>query len=82
MLLFGLFLPACIPLYLAGARIAVSTVGAVTSGVAAARTPVGVEVPQEHAALLAAYVHCLKQREITPGVDCSPYRAAVEAGAR
>lgn len=81
-LLSMLLLPACIPLYMAGARMAVSTVGAVTSGVTAAGAPAGVQVPQERGALLEAYVNCLKQRETTPGVDCTPYRTAVEASAR
>ncbi|MCS6926236.1 MAG: hypothetical protein NZ578_10105 [Candidatus Binatia bacterium] len=58
---------------------AVSTVGAVASGVA---TPKGAPVPQERGALLEAYMNCLKQRQGNPRVDCTPYRAAVEAATR
>jgi hypothetical protein len=47
-----LFLPGCIPLYLAGARAVVSTIGGVASGVRAAGTPAEAELPQETAALL------------------------------
>jgi hypothetical protein len=72
-------LSACLPLYMAGARMAVSTVAVVASGVTAAGTPTGPQVPQERAALLEAYVSCVKQREKTPGIDCTRYRTAVEA---
>lgn len=78
-LLCLLLFPGCLPLYMAGARMAVSTVGAVASGVAAPR---GVPVPQERGALFEAYVNCLKQRQVNPRVDCTPYRTAVEATAR
>lgn len=72
-----LFLPGCIPLYMAGARAAVSTVRGVASGVRAAGTPVEAELPQEPAALLELYQGCLRQRATTPGLDCGRYRNAV-----
>jgi len=76
-LLGFLFLPGCIPLYMAGARAAVSTVRGVASGVRAADTPAEAELPQDQAALLELYQGCLRQRATTPGLDCGRYRNAV-----
>jgi hypothetical protein len=75
-----LLLPSCIPVYMAGARLAVSTVAVAASGVTAGAAPEG-EVPQERGALYEGYVRCLRQRELNPGVDCGPYRRAMEATA-
>lgn len=75
-------LPGCIPLYMAGARMAVSTVAVVASGVTAGAAPAGARVPQERAALYGGYVRCLRQREQNPSVDCTAYRAAMEATTR
>ena len=72
-----LFLPGCIPLYLAGARAVVSTIGGVASGVRAAGTPAEAELPQGQAALLELYQGCLRQRATTPGLDCGRYRTAM-----
>jgi hypothetical protein len=74
-----LFLPGCIPLYMAGARAAVSTVAGVASGGRAAGPPAAAraELPQEPAALLELYQGCVMQRATTPGLDCEQYRAAV-----
>lgn len=78
---FCLFiLPGCIPLYLAGARMAVSTVAGIASGVAAAGASQGAEVPKERSVLFEQYRQCLQQREMNPvEVDCARYRAAFEA---
>ena len=72
-----LFLPGCLPLYMAGARAAVSTVRGVASGVRAAGPPAEAELPQDQAALLELYQGCLQQRATTPGLDCGRYRNAV-----
>jgi len=71
-----LILPGCIPLYLTGARVAVSSIAGVASGVAGG-APAEAELPQEKAALLELYKSCLTQRNMTPSVDCERYRAAV-----
>jgi hypothetical protein len=78
-LLSLLLLPGCIPLYITGARMAVSTMAGVASGVAAGGAPAEAALPQERAALLAAYKQCLTQRATTPALDCGRYRAAVLA---
>jgi hypothetical protein len=75
--LLSLLLPGCIPLYIAGARVAVSTIAGVASGVAAGGAPGEVEKPQEITALLETYKRCLAQRATTPGLDCGWYRAAM-----
>jgi hypothetical protein len=72
-----LFLHGCIPLYMAGARAAVSTVAGVASGGRAAGTPAAAELPQDEAALRELYTGCLRQRATTPGLDCGQYRNAV-----
>jgi hypothetical protein len=78
-LLSLLILPGCIPLYIRGAQMAVSTVAGVASGVAPGGAPAEAELPQEKTALLELYRSCLRQRALTPGVDCGRYRAAVLA---
>ena len=72
-----LFLPGCLPLYMAGARAAVSTIRGVASGVRAAGTPAEAELPQDKTALLELYQGCLRQRATTPSLDCGRYRNAV-----
>ena len=77
-LLLGLFfLPGCLPLFMAGARVAVSTVSWVASEARAPSAPAEPELPQDQAALLELYQGCLRQRATTPGLDCGRYRAAV-----
>jgi hypothetical protein len=78
--LLSLFLlSGCIPLYIRGAQMAVSTVAGVASGVAGAGGPAEAELPHEKAALLELYRSCLQQSTLTPGIDCGRYRAAVLA---
>ena len=72
-----LFLPGCIPLYMAGARAVVSTIGVASRGVRAAGAPAEAALPQEQAALLELYQGCLQQRATTPGLDCGRYRNAM-----
>jgi hypothetical protein len=77
-----LFLFGCIPLYMAGARAAVSTVAGVTSRGRAAGPPAAAQVtlPQEPTALLELYQQCISQRATTPGLDCEQYRTAMLQG--
>ena len=80
LLLLGLLiLPGCIPLYIRGAQMAVSTVAGVASGVGAGGSTAEAELPHERAALLELYKNCLRQQALTPGVDCGRYRAALLA---
>jgi hypothetical protein len=76
-----LVLPGCIPLYVAGAKIAVSTVSAVASGVGGGGTD-AVAMPQDRGKLLEMYTGCLKQKNNNPGVDCTKYRIALEASTK
>jgi hypothetical protein len=79
LLLSLLILPGCIPLYIRGAHMAVSTVAGVASGVAAGGASAEAELPHERVVLLELYKNCLRQQALTPGVECGRYRAAVLA---
>ena len=72
-----LFLPGCLPFYMAGARAVVSTIGMASRGVRAAGAPAEAALPQDHAALLELYQGCLQQRATSPGLDCGRYRTAM-----
>jgi hypothetical protein len=66
-LLSFIWLPACLPLYMMGAKAAVT----VASGVASEVSPKEPEPPNKATQILEAYKECLRYREIDPRVDCT-----------
>jgi hypothetical protein len=73
-------LPGC--LYVVAAKVAISAISGVTSGVVSRSRAEEAAMPQDKAAILEAYKNCLLQRSSNPQVDCSRYRTALEADAK
>jgi hypothetical protein len=70
-------LPGC--LYVMAAKLAVSTVSRVASGIASRDTSPEVEIPKEKSAIIEAYKNCVKQSSSNLQLDCSRYQKALEA---
>lgn len=71
-------LPGC--LYMMAARLAVNAVTSVARAASDQPTQSGQEIPQDSNILMNNYIHCLRERNQNPMIDCTQHRLALQHG--